>query len=134
MVLTITSAWCHTSCELQVHRLPDFSPCLLQIIMNDGVPFPSRQAGKTCSIGLSTNTAYECMYVCMCIHEKLGVGIKYLWVGLHCEVIVNKLRGRLELHNTTLMDRCHDRGKLADRLCWYSNYTSAPSDNCMHEQ
>ena len=62
--------------------------------MNDGVPFPSRQAGKTCSIGLSTDAVYVCMYVCMCIHEKLGVGIKYLWVGLHCEVIVNKLRGR----------------------------------------
>ena len=36
----------------------------------------------------------------MCIHEKLGVGIKYLWVGLHCEVIVNKLRGRATQYYT----------------------------------
>ena len=30
----------------QVHRLPDFTPCLLQIVMNNGVPLPSRQAGR----------------------------------------------------------------------------------------
>ena len=34
----------------QVHRLPDFSSCLLQIVMNEGVPLPSRQAGETCNV------------------------------------------------------------------------------------
>ena len=31
----------------QVHRLPDFTPCLLQIVINETVPQPTRQAGKT---------------------------------------------------------------------------------------
>ena len=40
-----------TNCSVfQVHRLPDFSPCLLQIVMNEGVPLPSRQAGETCNV------------------------------------------------------------------------------------
>ena len=36
------------SCSaLQVHRLPNFTPCLLQIVVNSDVPEASRQAGKT---------------------------------------------------------------------------------------
>ena len=82
MVLTITSVLYHNSCELlQVHRLPDFSPCLLQIIMNDGVPFPSRQAGKTCSARLSTNTVYVCMYVYMYICMYGGWSYSICWWG-----------------------------------------------------
>ena len=36
----------------QVHRLPDFTPGLLQIVINETVPLPTRQAGKT---GIKTN-------------------------------------------------------------------------------
>ena len=43
--------------------------------MNDGVPFPSRQAGKTFRTQPSANKVcmYVCMYVCTYVHVYMYV-------------------------------------------------------------
>ena len=92
VVLTITSVW--YIILFQVHRLPDFSPCLLQIIMNDGVPFPSRQAGKTLQNQLSANKVrmyvymYVCIYVCMYVNSMYICINMCVWWGIHRTLMI----------------------------------------------
>ncbi len=60
----------HTHTHTQVYRLPDFTPCLLQIVMNDGVPLPTRQAGTEVHIQVHVVVPFRAYTaICLCMHH-----------------------------------------------------------------